>query len=87
MPHALRPAIKRRKGPRLSFKRGDYVEWNSEAGRVRGTIIKKVTSDIRIKGYTHHASKADPQYMIQSVKTDHVAIHRGRALRRVRSRT
>ena len=24
------------------FKRGDHVEWNSEAGRVRGVIIKKV---------------------------------------------
>src|SRR5579885_1488795 len=23
------------------FKRGDHVEWNSEAGRVRGTIQKK----------------------------------------------
>jgi len=72
---------------RPSFKRGDRVEWNSEAGRVRGTIIKKVTSDIRIKGYTHHASKSDPQYLIQSAKTDHVAIHKGRALRRVRSRS
>jgi hypothetical protein len=25
-----------------SFKRGDHVEWNSEAGRVRGTIQTKV---------------------------------------------
>ena len=25
------------------FKRGDHVEWNSEAGRFRGTIQKKVT--------------------------------------------
>ena len=72
---------------RPSFKRGDRVEWNSEAGLVRGTIIKKVTSDIRIKGYTHHASKIDPQYLIKSAKTDHVAIHKGRALRRVRSRS
>ena len=70
--------------PRLDFKRGDVVEWNSEAGRVRATIIKKLTSDVRIKGYTHYASKADPQYMIKSIKTDHVAIHNGRALRRVR---
>ena len=71
---------------RQDFKRGDCVEWNSEAGRVRGTIIKKVTSDVQIKGYTHHASKADPQYMIKSLKSDHVAIHKGPALRRVRSR-
>ena len=66
-----------------SFKRGDLVEWNSEAGRVRGVIIKKVTADLRWRGYVHHASRADPQYLIKSVKTDHVAIHNGQALRRV----
>ena len=63
------------------FRRGDHVEWNSEAGRVRGVIIKKVVSDIRIKGYVHHASREEPQYLIQSDKTDHVAIHKGQALR------
>ncbi|MGA8476987.1 MAG: HVA1 family protein [Chthoniobacterales bacterium] len=26
------------------FKVGDHVKWNSEAGRVRGTIKKKITS-------------------------------------------
>jgi len=43
------------------FMRGDHVEWNSEAGRVRGVIMKKVVSDIRIKGYVHHASRDEPQ--------------------------
>ena len=32
------------------FKRGDHVEWNSEAGRVRGTIQKKVTRGDRLQG-------------------------------------
>ncbi len=62
------------------FKRGDHVAWNSEAGRVRGVILRKITADIRIKGYLHHASKEEPQYLIQSDKTDHVAIHKGQAL-------
>lgn len=70
-----------------SFKRGDHVEWNSEAGRVRGIIIKKVVSDTRFKGYVHHASKNEPQYLIKSDKTDHVAIHKGAALKRIRTRT
>ena len=70
-----------------TFKRGDHVEWNSEAGRVRGSIVKKVVSDIRLKGYVHHASKDEPQYIIKSEKTDHIAIHKGRALKRVKSRT
>lgn len=69
-----------------TFRRGDRVEWNSEAGRVRGVILKKVVSDTLFKGYVHHASKADPQYLIKSAKTDHVAMHKGTALRRVRSR-
>lgn len=67
------------------FKVGDHVEWNSEAGRVRGTIIKKVTSETDFKGYIHHATKAEPQYLIQSDKTDHIAIHKGTALKKLRS--
>lgn len=63
------------------FKVGDRVRWNSEAGRVSGIIIKKITSDTKFKGYTHHASKEEPQYLIKSDKTDHVAIHKSSALR------
>ena len=69
-----------------TFKRGDHVEWNSEAGRVSGVIVKKVVSGIRFKGYVHHASKDEPQYIIKSDKTDHIAIHKGRALRHVKAR-
>ena len=67
-----------------TFKRGDLVEWNSEAGRVRGVIVKKLVSNIRLNGYVHRASNTEPQYLIKSVKTDHVAIHKGQALRHVR---
>ena len=66
------------------FKRGDHVEWNSEAGLVKGTIQKKVTSEIIFKGYKRNASKEDPQYFIKSDKTDHVAIHKGSALKKVK---
>jgi hypothetical protein len=66
-----------------SFKKGDLVEWNSEAGRVRGTIQKKVTSEIQFKGYTVHASKEEPQYLIKSDETDHLAMHKGSALKKV----
>ena len=52
-----------------AFKRGDHVEWNSEAGRVRGVIVKKVISAVRFKGYLYHASKDEPQYIIKSEKT------------------
>jgi len=62
------------------FKIGDQVSWNSEAGRVSGTIIKIHTKDFNYKGYTHHASPEDPQYEIKSNKTDHTAAHKGKAL-------
>ena len=65
------------------FARGDHVSWNSEAGRVSGRIVRVVTSEIQFKGYTVHASKEDPQYEIKSDKTDHIAMHKGKALRRL----
>ena len=65
------------------FKVGDHVEWNSEGGRVRGTIQKKVTSTIKFKTYTVHASKEEPQYLIKSDKTDHMAMHKGTALKKL----
>jgi hypothetical protein len=43
------------------FKVGDHVEWNSEAGRVHGTIKKKITTEITFKTYTVHASKGYAQ--------------------------
>ncbi len=66
------------------FKVGDHVEWNSEAGRVRGTIKKKITSEITFKGYKVHASTEEPQYLIESDKTDHQAMHKGSALKKIR---
>lgn len=67
------------------FKAGDHVEWNSEAGRVRGRVVKKFTSETKFKGYTRHASKEEPQYLIKSDKTDHMAMHKGSALKKLRS--
>ena len=65
------------------FKVGDRVEWNSEAGRVHGTIRKKVTSAVKFKTYTVRASKEEPQYLIKSDKTDHMAMHKGAALKKL----
>jgi Hypervirulence associated proteins TUDOR domain len=68
------------------FNIGDHVRWNSEAGRVSGVVAQKITSDTKFKGYVHHASQEAPQYLIKSDKTDHVAIHKGSALRLVTTR-
>lgn len=68
------------------FKVGDHVEWNSEVGRVRGVIKKKITKEITFKGYTVHASKEEPQYLIKSDTTDHLAMHKGSALKKLRQK-
>src|SRR3989442_10328076 len=35
----------------------------------------------------HHASRDEPQYIIKSDKTDHVAIHKGRVLKHLTAQT
>jgi hypothetical protein len=65
------------------FTVGDHVTWNSEAGHVSGKIIKVHTKNYDYKGYTHHASPDGPQYEIKSDTTEHVAMHKGAALRKI----
>jgi len=62
------------------FNVADHVSWNSEAGRVSGTIVKVHVKNVDYKGYTHHASPENPQYEIKSDSSDHVALHRASAL-------
>lgn len=62
------------------FNVGDHVAWNSEAGRVSGTIVRIHTSDFDYKGHRHRASEDDPQYEIKSDRTEHIAAHRGGVL-------
>ena|SRR5436309_1462170 len=80
-----RPVKKKLAGkPIKRFKVGDHVAWNSEAGRVSGRIVKVHKKDVDYKGYIHHASPDAPQYAIKSDKTDHVALHKGTALKLAR---
>ena len=65
------------------LKVGDHVRWNSEAGHVRGKIVKVHTRDFDYKGHTHHASKDEPQYEIRSDTSEHIAAHKGRALHKI----
>jgi hypothetical protein len=65
------------------FRVGDHVAWNSEAGRVSGRIIRVHKRDTQYKGHTRHCSPDDPQYEIRSDRSDHIAMHKGRALHRI----
>ena len=82
--------VPRRSGPvdgilvmREKFKVGDHVRWNSEAGWVSGRIIRIHTRDTQYKGHPRHASEEEPQYEIKSDKTEHIAMHKGAALRKI----
>jgi hypothetical protein len=68
------------------FKVGDHVTWNSEAGHVSGTIIKVHSKNLDYKGYMHHATQDEPQYEIKSDKTDHIAMHKGSALKKLNAK-
>lgn len=64
------------------FAVGDHVEWNSEAGMVSGKICAIHTEDVEFKGRMRRCSEGEPQYEIASDKTDHLAMHKGSALRK-----
>ncbi len=66
----------------VKFRIGDHVTGNSEAGHVGGKIIKAHTKNVTCKGYTDHASEDEPQYEIQSDESNHIAMHKGPALRK-----
>ena len=58
--------------------------WTSlAAGYVSGRIIRIHTHDTLYKGHPRHASKQEPQYEIQSDKTDHIAMHKGAVLHKI----
>lgn len=57
-----------------NFKIHDRMSWNSEVGRVSGTISRVHAREFEVKG------PDDPQYEIKSSKTYHIAFHKGAAL-------
>ena len=65
------------------FKAGDPVKWNSQAGWIEGTVKKKHTSETTFQGRAVHASEEEPQYLVQSDKTDQLAMHKGSALKKI----
>jgi hypothetical protein len=78
------PRRRRKRSATNTFKVGEHVTWNSEAGHVSGRIVKIHTRNVNYKGYVRHASQDEPQYEIKSDKTDHIAMHKGSALKSVR---
>ena len=64
--------------PRSSIDSLNFLGVTFGGRHVCGKVIKAHTRDF---DYTQHASPDDPQYEIKSHKTEHIAAHKGSALR------
>ncbi len=65
-----------------AFKAGDKVQWESAQGTVHGTVKKKLTAPIDIKGHHVAASPDNPEFLVVSDKTGAEAAHKATALRK-----
>ncbi len=64
------------------LKKGDKVSWKSSQGTVHGTVERKVTSPMDIKGHHVAASKDNPEILVKSDKTGAEAAHKPDALKK-----
>lgn len=48
------------------FKKGDKVSWDSSGGSAEGKVVKKTTTDGKIKDFEYKASKDDPKYIVET---------------------
>ena len=65
------------------FQTGDKVQWQSSQGTISGTVKKKLTEPIEIKGHHVAASADEPQYLVVSDKTGREAAHKPESLNSV----
>lgn len=63
-----------------NLKTGDKVTWETSQGKTEGKVVKKQTSDTKIKDHKVKASKDDPQIIVESSKSAKRAAHKPEAL-------
>lgn len=63
------------------LKPGDKVTWSSHGGTAKGTVLKKVTSSMTIKGHKVAASKDNPEYLVETAEGKRAA-HKAGSLRK-----
>jgi hypothetical protein len=64
-----------------ALSKGDWVMWKSHGGKARGKIVKKQTEPTQIKGHKVAASKASPQFIVETDDGKRAA-HKASALTR-----
>ncbi|MGO6678183.1 HVA1 family protein [Rhizobium leguminosarum] len=65
------------------LKRGDEVSWNTSQGKTEGRVVKKQSSPTKIKDHSVKASKAEPQYIVESDKSGKRAAHKPDELKKL----
>ncbi|RVT90404.1 DUF2945 domain-containing protein [Sphingomonas crocodyli] len=64
-----------------ALRKGTKVKWNSSGGIAHGKVVKKVTSETRIKNHKVAASDDNPQVIVETKKGSRAA-HKPSALTR-----
>lgn len=64
------------------LKSGDKVKWKSHGGEAHGHVVRKLTSDTKIKRHQVRASADDPQYLVESDSGSGRSAHKPGALTR-----
>ncbi len=67
------------------LKVGDKVEWETTQGKTSGTIKKKLTAPIDIKGHHVAASEENPEFLVESDKTGAEAAHKPESLKKIKN--
>ncbi|HZG25130.1 MAG TPA: DUF2945 domain-containing protein [Chitinophagaceae bacterium] len=65
-----------------TLKPGDQVEWQTPQGKTSGTVKKKLTSPMKIKGHEVAASKDNPEYLVETDKSKKLAAHKPESLKK-----
>ncbi len=68
------------------LKKGDKVEWETSQGKTSGTVKKKLTKPIDIKGHHVAASEENPEYLVESEKSGAQAAHKPDALKKTQKK-
>ena len=66
-----------------ALRKGDRVSWETSQGRTTGTVVRKATSPMKIKGHKVAASEDNPEYVVKSAKSGALAAHKPEALKKV----
>ena len=61
---------------------GTKVTWNTSRGRTVGVVVKKLTANTRIKTHKVNASKAEPEFLVKSLKSGKPAAHKAKSLKK-----